>query len=382
MSVDYDVVIIGAGVVGLAVAYKLSQQNLSQSHPRLLIVERNTTFGEEASSRNSEVIHAGIYYEPDSLKAMTCIRGRTLLYELLEKYSLPYRRTGKLIVATNATDDARLPDLLQRGHDNGVEYLEIIDKAQVQKLVPGVRALSALWSPSTGILDVHSLMQFFAVQASSNGADIVYGTTFEQGERLGNDYRLRIRDVDGDSVDISAHTIVNAAGLSSDEVAAGFGIDPDESGYRIHYSKGCYFQYSGPELDMQHLVYPVPALGDTHLGIHSVIDLAGQIRFGPNASFLGNRELDYSVSGLKRHEFGESIRHYLPCISDEHLHEGFAGIRPKLSGPGQPARDFIISDEAPRDLPGLINLIGIESPGLTASLAIAALVEELLRPYF
>ena len=375
MNFDYEVAIIGAGAVGLAIGQKLCERFDS-----VVILERHERFGEETSSRNSEVIHGGIYYPTASLKAKLCTRGRELLYELCAKVSIPHAKTEKIIVATDEVEEKRVHELYEQALNNGVPGMQLLSKAEVGEREPSVFCTMGLLSPETGIIDAHSLMRYLAAKTKEQGGDLAYGTSLEAAEMLSEGYRLTVTDIENETYDFTARLVINAAGLDCDTVASYFGVDVKEAGYELHYAKGNYFRYSGPDLGIKRLIYPVP--GPASLGIHLVIDLGGQYRFGPDIEFLDNREQSYDVNKGLRDKFYQSIKKYLPQIEPEQLHEGFAGIRPKLSGPGEVSRDFIITHEEDKGFPGLINLIGIESPGLTSCLAIAEMIDKELIPSF
>jgi L-2-hydroxyglutarate oxidase LhgO len=367
---DTPVVVVGAGVVGLAVAARLAPR-----HSELVVLERRERPGTETSSRNSEVIHAGMYYPTGSLKARLCVRGRQLLYELCERLGVPHRRITKLIVATQPGEQHELERLLALGQANGVE-LELVGRERCRELEPAVPALAGLLSPSTGIISAHGLMDAYLHEARRHGAILQTRAELVGLEHVAGEYRLTIRTPDGND-SLCAERVVNAAGLESDTVAALAGIDVDAADYRLHWWKGSYFALAGPKARLvSRLVYPVP----THvsLGVHAVLGLDGRVRFGPDADYLPGRDLDYAVDESKRPAFAEAVRRLLPTVEDDDLTPDIAGIRAKLQGPGDPARDFRIVEESARGLPGFVNLIGIDSPGLTSSLAIAEEVERLL----
>jgi L-2-hydroxyglutarate oxidase LhgO len=366
--------IIGAGVVGLAVAEKLSE-----THKGLLILERNAGFGQETSSRNSEVIHAGIYYAKDSLKARLCVEGNRLLYRMCAEGRIPHRRCGKLIVAATIQDEGILASIRQQARDNGVEDLEMLSRSQVKALEPNVRATAALFSPSTGIIHSHRLMRRYAARANRNGAQLVPHTTVTRVEKSGRKgYRVHVIYRDGKTEAFKTRRIINCAGLDADRIAASMGIDIDACGYRLHYWKGEYFSLDVPRGFIRRLVYPVPQANHVGLGVHATIDLSDRVKLGPNATYLPDNTIDYSVDPGTRQAFYEAAVRYLPGIVPEQLNPEMAGIRPKLQTPGDPARDFIIEEESAKGLSGVVNLIGIESPGLTASPAIARYVGELM----
>ena len=365
--------IIGAGVVGLAVAAELSR-----TRKGVLILERNQTFGQETSSRNSEVVHAGIYYARDSKKAKLCVEGNRLLYRLCDQHRIPHRRCGKLIVATEKDEEAILATIQGHARDNGVEPLEMLSARQIKALEPNVKACAALFSSSTGIVHSHRLMRHYAARANKNGAQFVPHTTVSRVEKQDDGrYRVHVVYPDCQTDTFASRGIVNCAGLESDRIAASLGIDIDACGYRLHYWKGEYFSLDVPQGFIRHLVYPVPQANHVGLGVHATIDLSDRVKLGPNATYLPDRTLDYSVNPQARQSFYEAACRYLPGIAIDQLHPEMTGIRPKLQMPGDPARDFIITEESSKGFPGVINLIGIESPGLTASPAIARHVAAL-----
>jgi len=367
---DTPLTVVGAGVVGLAVAARLAAR-----FPETVILERRERHGSETSSRNSEVIHGGMYYPTGSWKARLCVRGRPLLYELAERAGFPYRRTGKLIVALAPQETDALEQLLARGTANGVP-LELIGQQAARRLEPAVPALAAVLSPTTGIVSAHGLMDALLRQARDAGALLQPRAELVGLERRDRDYRLLVQTPDGTET-LTSERVVNAAGLESDRVAALAGIDVVAAGYRLYWWKGSYFAVSGRRAHvLQHLVYPVP--DHVSLGIHAVLGLEGRLRFGPDAELVEDRRPDYAVPESKRAAFAAGVRRLVPGIAPEELSPDIAGIRPKLQGPGEGFRDFVIAEESARGLPGLVNLVGIDSPGLTSALAIAEEVERLL----
>jgi len=360
-----DAVVVGAGVVGLSVAARLAK-----SDNNVVVLERHQRHGLETSSRNSEVIHAGLYYPPGSLKARLCVEGRRRVYELGERHGVFCRRTGKLLVACAAEEVAKLESLRAQGQANGVAGLKMVEPSDIPGLAPGIRAVAGLWSPETGIVDSEELMRHFLAKAQDSGAIFLWNSELAAVERKAGHYLLR---VNGMADPILARCVVNAAGLASDRVAALAGVDTAAAGYRLHWFKGEYFNLRRA-LPIQPLVYPVPA---THsLGIHLTIDRQGRHRLGPNAFAVNS--LNYDVDLGLRQAFHEAASRYLPELKLEDLIPGTAGIRPKLSSDGS-FRDFVIAEESARGLPGWVNLIGIESPGLTASPAIADYAANLLE---
>ena len=367
---DTSLTIVGAGVVGLAVAARLAPK-----HPDLIVLERRGRHGTETSSRNSEVVHAGLYYAPGSLKARLCVRGNALLYEICGRHDVPYRRLGKLIVAVEPQEIEALESILETGTANGVE-MRMVSGEEARSLEPNVPSVAALLSPSSGVVSAHGLMDFFLQAATSAGATLQPHAELVRVERRERDYRLTVSGV-GEIESFTSERVVNAAGLECDTVAALAGIDVDAAGYRLHYCKGSYFSVTPRKAGLvTRLVYPVPS--PVSLGVHALPDLNGRLKFGPDARYLGGRDLDYGVDPTERGAFGTAVRRLVPAIADEDLEPDMSGIRPKLQAPGQPPRDFVIREEGDRGLPGFYDLIGIESPGLTASPAIAEYLEGLL----
>ena len=370
MSIEVDVAIIGAGVVGLAVATELSRQQKG-----VFVLEKNQTFGLETSSRNSEVIHAGIYYPEGSLKARFCVEGNPLLYDFCEKYGVDHRRLGKIIVATNDAEFEKLEEFLELGHRNGVTDLRLISRDEIRHTEPNVEAVAAILSPSTGILDAYSLMRALYGLARERGADFVFETEVVGLEKVGTGYEVEIRDREGAS-SIRAGIVINSAGLNSDRVAGLAGIDLTQAGYRLHYCKGEYFSLNSPDgPPVSRLVYPLPEHAGK--GIHITPTMDGRMRLGPNTRYVD--EINYGVDETGREAFYQSVKKFLPGLRLEDLEPEMAGIRPKLQGPEDDFHDFVIAHEEDRGLPGLINMVGIESPGLTGAIAIGRYVAGMVR---
>jgi L-2-hydroxyglutarate oxidase LhgO len=371
-----DVVVIGAGVVGLACAAQLAARDLS-----VLVLERHQHFGTETSSRNSEVIHSGIYYTPDSLKARYCVEGNALMYDFCRQHDVAHKRTGKLIVAVAPEEEAALDTIHQRAQANGVPGLRRLGPAQITDLEPAVRGAAALFSESTGVVDSHGFMATLERMAESHGAQFAYQVELVGATRTDTGhYELEVIDVDGQPFSVEAAAVVNAAGLDADRVAALPGLDVDALGYRQHYCAGHYYRLA-PRLrnHVSHLIYPVPEKRMTGLGIHVTVDVAGDLRLGPDAEYRQDREQDYRFRGGGRAEaFHSAVSRFLDGVALEDLVEDQVGIRPKLQGPGDPYRDFVVSEEDSAGLPGWVNLIGIESPGLTCALVIAREVDTTL----
>ena len=368
---DTGVAVIGGGVVGLAVAARLA------SRGEVVILERNARHGQETSSRNSEVIHGGMYYPTGSLKARLCVEGNHRLYELCAAHGVPHARVGKLITAVVPEEERALEELLSRGTANGVE-MRLLTAAEAGALEPHIRTVGALLSPSTGIVSAHGLMDCLLHLAREKGALLQPRAEVVGLEKSGEEWRLRVRS-GTDEETLTAERVVNCAGLDADRVAALAGIDADAARYRQHYWKGSYFSVRAAKAGLvRRLVYPVP--GHVSLGVHAVVGLEGRLRFGPDAEYLPDRRRDYGVDEGKRKAFGDSVRRLVPEIADDDLAPDMAGIRPKLQAPGEGFRDFVIAEESARGLSGLVNLVGIDSPGLTSALAIADEVARLLGP--
>jgi len=367
---DFEIAVIGAGVVGLAIAARLSRQ-----HPSLVLLEKNEKYGMETSSHNSEVIHAGIYYAPGTLKARFCIEGRDELYALCSTHHIDHRKLTKLISATNEAELNKLESIRQNAEKNGVT-LEFLDKQAALRLEPNIRTEGALFSPLTGIISVHGLMDYFFHTTNTNGGTIQHRCRAAGIRKENHGYEIDL-DEDGQRSSITSEIVINAAGLGSDLIAEMVGIDIEKENLKLNYVKGSYFAITPSKSNfVARLVYPVPA--NEGLGVHALKDLGGKLKFGPDVEYLEGRTLDYRVDETKRHAFAESIRRILPGIDDEDITPDMCGIRPKLQKKGGPARDFVIVHETERGLEGFVNLIGIESPGLTSSPAIARYVEKLL----
>ncbi len=372
MMYQADITIIGAGVVGLAIAAHVASEDRE-----VYVLEKNETFGLEASSRQSGVIHSGIYYPEGSLKAKMCIAGNTILYELCERYGIGHRRVGKLIVATSDGEAGELPILLERGRNNGVKGLRILSKREMKELEPDVEGVAAILSPSTGIIDSYALMQYFIAKAQGRGVQIAYQTKVVGIEKAAGGYRVTVED-GGGGFSFTTRIVINCAGLYCDKVAELAGIDTVEAGYSLHYCKGEYFSVgSGKSRLVKRLIYPVPPAKVTGVGIHVTFDLEGRMRLGPSIEYVDS--IDYAVDSRHKQLFYDSVRRFLPSIEYDDLEPEMAGIRPKLQRPGEDIKDFVIRDESDKGLPGFINLIGIESPGLTAAPAIAGYVCNLVE---
>ena len=369
---EVNITIIGAGVVGLSVAAKLSE-----GHKDIFIIERNSSFGQETSSRNSEVIHAGIYYPKDSLKAKTCVEGRRLLYEFCKDNNIPHRKTGKLIVAIDNNEIKYLEELYKNALDSGAGDLELLSKADIKRFEPYAQAEQAIFSPSTGILDTHSFMKKLAGLFQGQGGQIAYNTQISAIRRPGGGFEIVAQDRTGGEFRFISRILINCAGLDSDKIAAIAGLDKEE--YKLKCCKGDYFRVHNSKAKfINRLVYPVPRKEGAGLGIHATVDLSGGLRLGPDDEYV--EKINYDINPAKRQSFYESVRTFLPFVQLGDLSPDTSGIRPKLQGKSEPFRDFIIKEESESGFPGLINLIGIESPGLSSSMAIAEYVANLIQP--
>ncbi len=370
MLSEVDVAVVGGGVVGLACAASLARSGRS-----VLVLERGEGLGRGVTSRSSEVVHAGLYYPLGSLKARLCVRGHELLAERCSRLHVPHRWTGKIVVATEPAEVPVLEALRDRGEANGAVGLELVDGRRVAQLEPAVRARLGLLSPGTGIVDAHVLALSFAAEAEAHDALVLLASEVCEISQCAGGYRLDLRRREGERERVVAAAVVNAAGLDADAVAALAGIDVEACAYRQYPCKGDYFSLApGAPLLLSRLVYPLPA--GAGLGIHATPDLAGRVRFGPDAEYVDR--VQYEVEPDKARLFARAIRRYVPSFEGSWLAPDFAGVRPKLAGPGEPFRDFVVAEESERGLPGFVNLIGIESPGLTAAPAIAERVMALL----
>jgi L-2-hydroxyglutarate oxidase LhgO len=361
-----QVTIIGAGVIGLAIARELADHASD-----IIVLENNDHFGRETSSRNSEVIHSGIYYPKGSLKARLCVEGARLLYEYCQTHHIPHQRLGKLIVATTEAEIGSVRSLHEKGRGNGVINLAIVDAGQIHAWEPRVPGLMGLWSPDTGIINSHALMESYYREANQAGVLFAFNSEAKSITRQGDDYEIVTGN---DEYRFRSRIVINCAGLYSDRVAELAGLDVDALGYRLQYCKGDYFSYSG-SAPVSRLIYPVPHENLTGLGVHATLDLGGRLRFGPDTETVDR--IDYTVDERKKGTFYQSACKIITGLEKDRLMPDMAGIRPKRKGSG--VMDFIIREETQNGLPNFINLIGMESPGLTASLAIARQVRTLLQ---
>jgi L-2-hydroxyglutarate oxidase LhgO len=360
-----DTVVVGAGVVGLAVA-----RALALAGREVLVLEACEAIGTQTSARNSEVIHAGIYYPKDSLKARLCVQGKQILYAYCSERAIAHRRCGKLIVATSQEQVPLLRSLVEKAAANGVDDLVLLNREQARQLEPALDCLAAVHSPSTGIVDSHGLMLALQGDLENAGGVVAFNSPLARARVTPRGIELEARD----GTQLRARAVVNAAGVPAPTLARRFeGLDaryvPGE-----YYAKGNYFTLAGRS-PFSRLIYPVPEAAG--LGVHLTVDLGGQAKFGPDVQWVDSPD-DLGVDAARSDAFYAEVRKYWPGLPDGALQAGYAGIRPKISAPGEAARDFVIQGPDTHGVPGLVNLFGIESPGLTSSLAIAAHVHTLL----
>ena len=402
MTEKTDAIVIGAGVIGLAVARELAMHGR-----QVIVIERNAAIGQETSSRNSEVIHAGIYYATDSLKARLCVAGKERLYDYCREKDIPHQRCGKVIVAISEAQEPALAALREQASANGVNDLEWLDAAELQAREPAVQGAAGLWSPSSGIIDSHAFMLALQGDLEHHGGAVALVSEVREGRVEGDRIRLCVvsggrgssagnssaSDVDPEVSEIEAKTVINAAGLDASRVARAFagsdraggaaiadgsvgGANTDSGHTAIpetRFAKGSYFLYDGPS-PFNHLVYPLPV--DGGLGIHATHDMAGSLRFGPDVEWIDS--IDYAVDGARATQFAQAVATWWPDLDPTRLTPGYAGVRPKLVAAGEPPGDFLIVGPTGSGSAQLVHLFGFESPGLTAALAVAEEVRQRL----
>lgn len=361
MSVDFDTIVIGAGVIGLAVARQLAVEGQS-----VLVLEAGTRAGAETSSRNSEVIHAGIYYPAGSLKAQLCVEGRALLYDFCETHGVATQKPGKLIVATSAVEEAKLHAIASLATANGVHDLHWLSPAEVAHMEPEIRCTRALFSPSTGIVDASGFMLALHGEAESHGAIFAFNTCFQNAHKREDVFVVQATDRSGEVSELSSRALVNCAGHGAHAAAGNIAGYPSQASPPRYLAKGSYCSVSGRN-PFTHLIYPVPVQGA--LGIHATLDLAGAVRFGPDIQWVD--DLDYTMPPGLPGTFSTAVELYWPNVRDRILTASYCGIRPKIHGPDAGFADFVIDGSNVHGVSGLVTLFGIESPGLTASMAIA-----------
>jgi L-2-hydroxyglutarate oxidase LhgO len=362
---DFDIIIIGAGVVGLATA-----EIFSHNKYRVLIIEKENKIGTGISSRNSEVIHAGIYYPKDSLKSKLCIKGKNLLYDWCEKKKVSYKRLGKYIIAVNRDEFNKLEIIKNTAALAGMDDLVFKGPNEILLEEPDILTLGGLYSPSSGIVSAHELMDSFKNSAQGYGADFLFNAKVKAITKNSQStgYLVEVVDTTNEVYKIDVARIINCAGLYSDQVARILGTF--EFAYTLKFVKGNYFKLVGHKYNFKHLVYPVPLPKLHGLGVHITLDLNGQVKFGPDVQNLSGNVEDYSVDEKRKNDFYEAIKLYLPSIELNDLESEMSGIRPRLAADKE-FNDFIINEETEKGFPGIIDCLGIESPGLTASMAIA-----------
>lgn len=372
---EFDFMIVGAGVVGLAIATKLSNEYKDKT---ILLIEKHKSFGQETSSRNSEVIHSGIYYPKDSEKSRLCIEGNKLLYEFCIKYNIEHQKIGKLIIARNDQEIESINDLYCNAISNGVKNIELIDEKEIEKLEKNIKAKMAIYSKDTGIVNSHNLMKKLESICNENDVLLGYGNKFENFYVENTRYISELVDVNGNKELISSKCIINCGGLFADQIASKMGLDVIKLGYKIYPCKGEYFSIINSKSKLiNHLIYPPPLKNLKGLGIHITKSLDGKVRLGPSAFYVD--ELDYDIDDTNLDLFYNSTKEFLPFIDRSDIKVDMSGIRPKIQGPNDEVKDFIINHEENNGLKGIINLIGIESPGLTSSLAIANYVYSIVK---
>jgi len=367
MTERVDCVVIGAGVVGLAIA-----RELAMTGREVIVVEAAEAIGTHTSSRNSEVIHAGLYYPKDSLKARLCVAGKHKLYAYCAERGIPHQRIGKVVVAAEEAEIPTVRSYIDKAAANGVTDLQWLTAEALRELEPEVRCVAGFLSPSTGIIDSHALMLALQGDAENHGSAVVFHSPVESGAVTGEGIVLNIGGAE--PMTLSCTTVVNSAGLFAPNVARSITGIPSQSIPPQYFAKAHYYTLSGRS-PFRRLVYPVAT--NAFLGVHVTLDLGGQARFGPDVCWV--EKLDYDFDHSREPLFYEAIRRYYPGLQDGALQPGYTGIRPKISGPKEPAADFMIQGPEEHGVPGLINLYGIESPGLTASIAIGEHVRMLLR---
>lgn len=359
MTDSVDSVVVGAGVVGLAIARALALQG-----HEVVVLEAENTFGTQTSSRNSEVIHAGFYYPTGSLKARLCVSGKELLYEYCRQRRIDFQQPGKLIVANRVEQIDLLKIYQAQGRVNGVDDLELLSQESLHQLEPEVRGLAALWSPSTGIVDSHGLMLGLLGDLEMAGGTLVSRSRVRGFRQVAGGFEIDV-DSEGASVKLQSRCLINSAGHGAIALAKASKTDhlPDN-----YFLAGHYFSYTGKS-PFNHLVYPVA--GAESLGLHGTLDLGGQLKFGPDVEWRERLDYAFDSSETRRRHFESSIRDYYPALDTSRLQPGYVGVRPRISGPGEAAADFVVAGSESHGMKGLVQLFGIESPGLTACLAIA-----------
>lgn len=366
MTDHVECVVVGAGVIGLAIARALAVQGRE-----VLVLEAEDAFGTHTSSRNSEVVHAGIYYPTGSLKARLCVSGKIQLYGYCQRHAIDFRRLGKLIVATSMEQVDVLRAYQVQGRANGVDDLELLSKQELYDLEPEVQGTAALWSPSTGIIDSHALMLTLLGELEHASGTLVLKSKVRSFSKLTGGFDLDI-EAGGTPMRLQSDLLINAAGHGAVALAKASATDDVLASY---YPAGHYFSYQG-KAPFSHLVYPVAGKGS--LGVHATLDLGGQLKFGPDLEWRDRLDYTFALNDARLQHFEKSVRDYYPGLRTDRLQPGYVGVRPRVSGPGEPLADFRIEGPQNHGIEGLVQLFGIESPGLTACLAIADEVGTLL----
>ena len=359
MDNKFDITIIGAGIVGLAIA-----EELSKFYKNILVIDKEKTFGQHISSRNSEVIHSGFYYPFGSLKSKLCIKGNELLYKFAQLYHISYKKCGKLIVSNNSTDSVKLKKIMANANKCGLKNLSILTQKESKKIEPLVNCIESLWVPSTGIIDSHGVMSKLEYLSKERDVSFVYKTKINSMNKVNDYYELTFDNID---TVIKSNIVINSTGLWSDKVSSMLGIDD----YKIEYYKGDYYKSRNIK-NLNCLIYPIPKISS--LGVHSVLSLNGDVSFGPNIYKVD--KIKYSIDDTFKAQYLLEIKQLLDVEKIE-IDEDFSGIRPKIKFDGN-FNDFIIKNEVKKGYKNFINLIGIDSPGLTSSLAIAKYVNSLI----
>jgi Predicted dehydrogenase len=371
-----DIIVVGAGVVGLAVA-----EAVSRTYPGkdIILLEKHGKFGQETSSRNSEVIHAGMYYPTGSLKAKLCVKGNKMLYDFCDTHKVPYQRIGKIIITRSAEEEESVKGIYDQGQKNSVPGLRYLSQAEVNEMELNIFATGALYSETTGIIDTHVLMARLEHLATANGVMFAYKHEVKKVAKSAGGYAVYFTTPEGEDDALEADYLFNCAGLYSDFIPEQLGIDVDQAGYRIYPVKGEYFSIcAGKSKLTSHLIYPPPLKNLKGLGTHITKSLDGMAKLGPSAFYVDRKD-DYDVDPNNLEEFYQAAHSFLPFIEREDLQPDMAGIRAKNQAPNAPWADFIIQNEAAKGLPGLIDLIGIESPGVTSCLSIAQYAVSLMK---
>lgn len=363
-----NISIIGAGVIGLAIAEKLSRD----ANLEIVVFEQYPKFGQETSSRNSEVIHAGIYYPLNSLKSLFCLQGNRLLYDFCVQNNIKHKKCGKIIISTNDQEAKEIEGICANAQKVGVPELKLLTKEEVLKLEPNIFAFNGIYSGSTGIIDSHGLMDCFFKKAQGRNVLFAFDNEIVAITKTSEGYIICNKQGE----EILSEKVINCAGLNSDKIAKIAGFDIEKLGYKLYPCKGDYFSISHSQNKLSHLVYPVPEKHGYGLGVHATLNLEGYIRLGPDTTYIN--EIKYDIDPAKAKDFAIAAQKYLPWLKEEMLLPDTAGIRPKLQGPNDGFKDFGVKEETEKGYPGFVNLIGIESPGLTSCLAIAEYVSKIM----